>query len=64
LRCLSVTAPGHYVALIKSAGSWLFFEDDSVEPITESMVATTFGSTQEYGTHTGHGYILMYEKQQ
>ena len=51
------------MALVKSHNTWLFFEDDNVEPITEAMVQSTFGSTQEYG-HVGHGYILMYEQPQ
>lgn len=54
---------GHYVALVKSHDNWLFFDDEAVEPIPESVVRTTFGSTQEYSSHMDHGYILMYERQ-
>ena len=54
---------GHYVALVKSHDNWLFFDDEQVEPIPESVVRTTFGSTQEYSNHMDHGYILMYEMQ-
>lgn len=53
---------GHYVALVKSHDNWLFFDDETVEPIPESVVRTTFGSTQEYSSHMDHGYILMYEQ--
>mmetsp|Transcript_26252 Transcript_26252/g.67522 ORF Transcript_26252/g.67522 Transcript_26252/m.67522 type:complete len:353 (+) Transcript_26252:415-1473(+) len=53
---------GHYVSLVKSFSNWLFFDDENVEPVTESMVQTTFGSTTEFGNNTDHGYILMYEK--
>ncbi|KAF8071087.1 UBP4 [Scenedesmus sp. PABB004] len=53
---------GHYVSLIKSKGTWLFFDDDAVEIINESTVAATFGSTQEYSNHMDHGYILFYER--
>lgn len=54
---------GHYVSLIKSkTNTWLFFDDDTVDIIHEGMVAATFGSTQEYGNHMDHGYILFYEK--
>eukprot|EP00879_Flechtneria_rotunda_P002834 GHRR01003047.1.p1 GENE.GHRR01003047.1~~GHRR01003047.1.p1 ORF type:complete len:435 (+),score=163.33 GHRR01003047.1:149-1453(+) len=53
---------GHYVSLIKSKNTWLFFDDDAVDIITESTVAATFGSTQEYSSHMDHGYILFYEK--
>lgn len=59
MRCV-----GHYVALVKSHDNWLFFDDEAVEPIPESVVRTTFGSTQEYNSHMDHGYILMYERQQ
>lgn len=52
---------GHYVTLIKSHDHWLFFDDDNVEMIDESMVQTFFGSTQEYSSNTDHGYILFYE---
>jgi ubiquitin C-terminal hydrolase len=54
---------GHYVALVKSHDHWLFFDDETVEPIPETVVRTTFGSTQEYSSHMDHGYILMYEIQ-
>jgi hypothetical protein len=37
---------GHYVSLIKSKSTWLFFDDDQVDLISESTVAATFGSTQ------------------
>lgn len=47
---------GHYVSLIKSHASWLFFDDENVESITESQVQSTFGSTQEYGgNNMDHG---------
>ena len=58
-----VNVAGHYVALVKSHDNWLFFDDEQVEPIPESVVRTTFGSTQEYSNHMDHGYILMYEMQ-
>jgi ubiquitin carboxyl-terminal hydrolase 12/46 len=54
---------GHYVCLIKSHGTWLFFDDDTVEHIPEGMVSATFGSTQEYSSsHMDHGYILFYAR--
>jgi hypothetical protein len=34
------------VSLIKSKSTWLFFDDDQVDLISESTVAATFGSTQ------------------
>ncbi len=52
---------GHYVSLVKSHNHWLFFDDENVEIIDESVVQTFFGSTQEYSNNTDHGYILFYE---
>ncbi len=51
------TFTGHYVSLIKShSNCWLFFDDESVDGITESQIQTTFGSTQEFGTgNMDHG---------
>ncbi len=39
---------GHYVALIKSAGVWLLYEDDAVEPVSESTVQQTFGAASDF----------------
>ncbi|KAF2293048.1 hypothetical protein GH714_035709 [Hevea brasiliensis] len=52
---------GHYVSLVKSHNHWLFFDDENVEIIDESVVQTFFGSAQEYSSNTDHGYILFYE---
>ncbi|CAL8463689.1 g3223 [Coccomyxa elongata] len=54
---------GHYVSFVKSAEHWLFFDDELVEPMTEQLVQTAFGSTQDYSNTMEHGYILMYERQ-
>ena len=35
---------GHYVSLVKSHSHWLFFDDENVEIIDESVVQTFFGS--------------------
>lgn len=53
---------GHYVSLVKSHNHWLFFDDENVEIIDESVVQTFFGSTQEYSNNSEHGYILFYER--
>ncbi|CAA0841814.1 Ubiquitin carboxyl-terminal hydrolase 3 [Striga hermonthica] len=53
---------GHYVSLVKSHNHWLFFDDENVEMIDESVVQTFFGSAQEYSSNTDHGYILFYER--
>ena len=34
------------MAFVKSASHWLFFDDETVEPISEAMVQTAFGSPQ------------------
>ncbi|GAB2283391.1 Ubiquitin carboxyl-terminal hydrolase 3 [Dionaea muscipula] len=52
---------GHYISLVKSHHHWLLFDDENVEMIDESTVQTFFGSSQEYSSHTDHGYILFYE---
>lgn len=52
---------GHYVSLVKSHNHWLFFDDENVEMIDESVIQTFFGSAQEYSNNTDHGYILFYE---
>ncbi|EHA8587393.1 putative Ubiquitin carboxyl-terminal hydrolase 4 [Cocos nucifera] len=57
----SGTNHGHYVSLVKSHNHWLFFDDENVEMIDESIVQTFFGSAQEYSGNTDHGYILFYE---
>jgi len=63
---------GHYVALVKSAGQWICFDDEQVHGVTEAQVQSTFGHTQEpvarpdgqgpHAVHMDHGYILMYQK--
>jgi hypothetical protein len=42
-------------------GIYSLVDDESVEPIDESMVQSFFGSSQEYSNNTDHGYILFYE---
>lgn len=57
---------GHYVALVKAHDTWLCFDDDAVESVSEEQVQMTFGSTSEYGGGGSggmdHGYILFYER--
>ncbi|XP_041008744.1 ubiquitin carboxyl-terminal hydrolase 4-like [Juglans microcarpa x Juglans regia] len=52
---------GHYLSLVKSHNHWLFFDDENVKMIDESVVQTFFGSSHEYSSNTAHGYILFYE---
>lgn len=61
---------GHYVALVKSAGKWVCFDDEVVHGITEAQVQSTFGHTQQPvvradgagNGHVDHAYILFYQK--
>jgi hypothetical protein len=46
LLLAALTPAGHYVSLIKSKNTWLYFDDDTVDIIPESTVAATFGNTQ------------------
>ena len=46
---------GHYVALVKSQGVWLLYEDDRVEVVGTNTVQSVFGSTQ-----AGHSFLLPY----
>lgn len=60
----AVATAGHYVSFVKSHNKWLFFDDESVEAISEAMVQTAFGSPQEYNSSSmDHGYILMFTRQ-
>ncbi len=61
---------GHYVALVKSAGKWVCFDDEAVHGVTEAQVQSTFGHTQQPvvradgggNGHVDHAYILFYQK--
>lgn len=61
---------GHYVALVKSAGKWVCFDDEVVHGVTEAQVQSTFGHTQQPvvradgagNGHVDHAYILLYQK--
>lgn len=53
---------GHYVALIKSHGQWLLFDDDCVEVKSEAELQSVFGLTQDSTQSTEAGYILFYEQ--
>lgn len=52
---------GHYVCTVKSHGHWLYFDDENVEMIDESMMHNFFGSAQEFSSSNDNGYILFYE---
>ncbi|KAH8119737.1 cysteine proteinase [Phellopilus nigrolimitatus] len=47
---------GHYVAIVKSKGSWVVFDDDSVDIIKESDIPKYFGDS-----NSGCAYVLYYQ---
>ncbi|PAV22641.1 cysteine ase [Pyrrhoderma noxium] len=47
---------GHYIAIIKSNGLWLVFDDDTVDVIKESDISKYFGDT-----NNGCAYVLFYQ---
>jgi ubiquitin carboxyl-terminal hydrolase 12/46 len=61
---------GHYVALIKTGGKWLCFDDDQVLAVTDAQVRSTYGHTRDpmfkpagnMNTSMDHGYILFYQR--
>ncbi|CAG8577264.1 13496_t:CDS:2, partial [Racocetra fulgida] len=48
---------GHYVALVKSMGQWLLFDDENVDPVDEAEIQKYFGDIPG----TGSGYVLFYQ---
>ncbi|KAI9510768.1 hypothetical protein F5148DRAFT_507705 [Russula earlei] len=47
---------GHYVAIVKGPQSWLMFDDDKIEPITEGEIPRYFGDAT-----AGSAYVLYYQ---
>ncbi|CAM9642445.1 unnamed protein product [Laminaria digitata] len=52
---------GHYVAVVKSGGRWLLFDDDVVDLVNEQMLKQCFGLARPAGTATNTGYLLLYD---
>jgi len=52
---------GHYVSMIKSANTWLLFDDDNIDVIQESELTSCFGSSQDVVANTDCGYLLFYQ---
>ncbi|KJE97465.1 ubiquitin specific peptidase 12 [Capsaspora owczarzaki ATCC 30864] len=54
---------GHYIAIVKSHGYWLSFDDDYVDLVEESNLQLYFGSTLDRNDQQSSecGYILFYE---
>ena len=55
---LSFSGPhhGHYISIVKSAGTWLVFDDDNVYPIPEGDIPKYYGDS-----HSGSAYVLYYQ---
>ena len=47
---------GHYISIIKTAGSWFVFDDDNVFPILENDIPKYFGDS-----NSGSAYVLYYQ---
>ncbi|KAF8808036.1 cysteine proteinase [Phlegmacium glaucopus] len=47
---------GHYISIIKTAGTWLVFDDDNVYPIPENDIPKYFGDST-----SGSAYVLYYQ---
>eukprot|EP01119_Soliformovum_irregulare_P011120 TRINITY_DN2764_c0_g1_i1.p1 TRINITY_DN2764_c0_g1~~TRINITY_DN2764_c0_g1_i1.p1 ORF type:complete len:162 (-),score=21.94 TRINITY_DN2764_c0_g1_i1:19-504(-) len=55
---------GHYVAIIKSHGRWILFDDDAIELINEEQIREVFGLTADMQSLLGNtdcGYLLFYQ---
>lgn len=50
---------GHYVAIVKSHGHWIKFDDDYVELADESLIQMIFGTSKE-ASSAPCGYLLFY----
>ncbi|KAH9486405.1 Ubiquitin carboxyl-terminal hydrolase 4 [Psilocybe cubensis] len=47
---------GHYISIIKTAGTWLVFDDDNVYSIPEGDIPKYFGDS-----NSGSAYVLYYQ---
>ncbi|KAI3621810.1 hypothetical protein WG66_015992 [Moniliophthora roreri] len=47
---------GHYISIIKTMGTWLVFDDDTVSTIAESEIPKYYGES-----NAGSAYVLYYE---
>eukprot|EP01111_Echinosteliopsis_oligospora_P015414 TRINITY_DN6100_c0_g1_i1.p1 TRINITY_DN6100_c0_g1~~TRINITY_DN6100_c0_g1_i1.p1 ORF type:complete len:379 (-),score=80.65 TRINITY_DN6100_c0_g1_i1:129-1265(-) len=55
---------GHYVCMVKSANTWLIFDDDHIDIINESELGSCFGAATDILTSTDCGYLLFYQSSQ
>ncbi|CAA7268054.1 unnamed protein product [Cyclocybe aegerita] len=53
---------GHYISIIKTAGTWLVFDDDNVYPIPEGDIPKYFGDPNSGQRDVnGSAYVLYYQ---
>eukprot|EP00752_Nemacystus_decipiens_P007312 g6543.t1 len=52
---------GHYVAVVKSGGRWLLFDDEIVELVNEQVLKQCFGLARPTTAATNTGYLLLYD---
>ncbi|CAM9174487.1 unnamed protein product [Ectocarpus sp. 6 AP-2014] len=52
---------GHYVAVVKSGGRWLLFDDEIVELVNEQVLKQCFGLARPASAATNTGYLLLYD---
>lgn len=53
---------GHYVTMLKIAGQWFLFDDETIQMMSEEDVSACFGSTRS-PTHND-AYLLFYRKRE
>lgn len=56
IRSFSGPNHGHYVAIVKSRGVWVIFDDDAVDTIKEADIPKYFGDS-----NSGSAYVLYYQ---
>ncbi|CAF1289724.1 unnamed protein product [Adineta steineri] len=52
---------GHYIAVVKRDGSWLVFDDETVDKLDPSNFEEFYGVSHDLGRQSETSYILFYE---
>ncbi|CAF0792930.1 unnamed protein product [Didymodactylos carnosus] len=52
---------GHYIAVVKSQGSWIVFDDENVDRLDPTNFEEFYGVTHDLGKQSETSYILFYE---
>lgn len=55
----SMIRSGHYVCMVKKQGTWVIYDDERIQMISEDTVRSCFGRVQ--AKHHQDGYILFYQ---